>query len=54
MENIGYAEETIKEPKPLEMDTCKVPVSCCTNHSGKGLETCCKSGAFLIPLCIVI
>jgi hypothetical protein len=53
MENTGFVEETIKEIKLSEIESCKVPVTC-TSHSANGLEACCKSGAFLIPLCVVI
>jgi hypothetical protein len=54
MENIGYIEETLQDKKPQEIESCKVPVCSCTNHSANGPEDCCKSGAFLVPLCVVI
>jgi len=55
MENTGFIEETIQEKKLPEVDSCKVPLCSCTNHSTtNGLENCCKTGAFLVPLCVVI
>jgi len=54
MDTPRFVEETVKEKKLVEVDACKVPVCSCTNHSAKGLEDCCKSGAFLVPLCVVI
>ena len=53
MDNTGFVEEIIKETTVSEMELCKVPVTC-ASHSANGVESCCKSGAFLIPLCIVI
>ena len=54
MDTPRFVEETVNDKKLAEVDSCKLPATCACHSTNNGLDNCCKSGAFMIPLCIVI